>query len=83
MGTVNCVQNIALIYGIYSKLIEKPREVNSICIAKGWLSVDALNHFGDQKGENGLLFDLDQIRQNHNKLSRILHQIYIKPKCSA
>lgn len=66
---IDCVQNITLIYGIYAKLIGKAREVYSICISKDWRTVkDALiAHFGDQRDENGLLFDLDQMRQNGNE----------------
>lgn len=68
---VNCVQNITVIYGIYSKLVGKAREVYSICIAKDWHSVKSalVAHFGDQRDENGLLFDLDQLRQHLNEPS--------------
>lgn len=68
---INCVQNITVIYGIYSKLVGKAREVYSICIAKDWHSVKSalVAHFGDQRDENGLLFDLDQLRQYMNEPS--------------
>lgn len=67
----NSVQNVTLIYGIYAKLIGKAREVYSICISKDWQSVKSalIAHFGDQRDENGLLFDLDQMRQNNNEPS--------------
>ncbi|CAG9771277.1 unnamed protein product [Ceutorhynchus assimilis] len=40
-----------------------------ICVSKDWKTVkDALiAHFGDQRNENGLLFDLDQLRQYANE----------------
>lgn len=67
----NSVQNVTLIYGIYAKLIGKAREVYSICISKEWASVKnaLISHFGDQRDENGLLFDLDQMRQHNNEPS--------------
>lgn len=67
----NSVQNITLIYGIYAKLIGKAREVYSICISKEWQCVKnaLVAHFGDQRDENGLLFDLDQLRQNNSEPS--------------
>lgn len=73
--TTDCVQNVTIIYGIYSKLIGKAREVYSICVSKDWKTVkDALiAHFGDQRDENGLLFDLDQLRQSNNESSLQFH----------
>lgn len=63
----NSVQNITILYGLYSKLIGKAREVYSICISKEWVDIKnaLIAHFGDQRDENGLLFDLDQLRQNN------------------
>lgn len=68
---VDCVQNLTLIYGIYAKLIGKAREVYSICVSKDWKTVKSalIAHFGDQRDENGLLFDLDQLRQHANESS--------------
>lgn len=66
---INCVQNLAIIYGIYAKIIGKAREVYSICVSKDWKTVKEalIAHFGDQRNENGLLFDLDQLRQYANE----------------
>lgn len=67
----DCVQNITIIYGVYAKLVGKAREVYSICTSKDWQSVKTalISHFGDQRDENGLLFDLDQLRQSSNESS--------------
>lgn len=64
----SCTQNLTLIYGIYSKLIGKAREVYSICVSKDWATVKnaLVAHFGDQRDENGLLFDINQLRQSSN-----------------
>lgn len=45
--TSNCVQNITIVYGIYSKLIGNAGEIYTICGSKDW-----------QQYENGVLFDL-------------------------
>lgn len=71
----NCVQNVTIIYGIYSKLIGKAREVYSISINKDWQSIKTslIAHFGDQRDENGLLFDLDQLRQTNHETPLQFH----------
>lgn len=68
-ANINCSQNIALIYGIYSKLEGEAREIYSICISKDWQTVKdtLIAHFGDQRDENGLLFDLTHLKQNPNE----------------
>lgn len=65
------VFKITLIDGIYSKLVEKTKQVYSICIDKNWYSIKnaLVAHFGDQIDENDLLFDLDQFRQNYKESS--------------
>lgn len=58
-----------MIYVISPKLIDEVREVYIICIAKDWQSVKnaLVAHFGNHRDENGLLFNLDQLRQSNSE----------------